>query len=168
MSPKRNRDIKALDDLIEEITVDAYGDDEKLGAFRQVFEDDVELPADGFVIGEPVSVLEIDYDSNERRGLTAKCRREDGSDHVVAASEVVFPDASDCARHVAAYRRWLNLDPYPAGSKVPPRRKRDHKATADDIDLSKPVELVAPLVTKRVARCRLLGSERVITLRASR
>jgi hypothetical protein len=28
-------------ELIEEITVDAYGDDEKLWAFRQVFEDNV-------------------------------------------------------------------------------------------------------------------------------
>jgi hypothetical protein len=45
-----------LDELIAEITTDAYGDDEKLWAFRQAFEDDVRLPADGFVIGEPVSV----------------------------------------------------------------------------------------------------------------
>ena len=28
-----------LDELIEEITVDAYGDDEQLWAFRQAFED---------------------------------------------------------------------------------------------------------------------------------
>ena len=38
----------------------------------------------------------------------------------------------------------------------------------DDLDLSKPVELVALSVKERAARCRLLGSERVITLRASR
>ena len=80
-----------LDHLIEEITVDAYNDDEKLWAFRQAFEDNVALPLDGFVIGEPVSVIEIDYDGNERRGLAARCRREDGSEHVVAASEVMLP-----------------------------------------------------------------------------
>lgn len=34
-----------MDEMIEEITVDAYGDDEKLWAFRQAFEDNVELPA---------------------------------------------------------------------------------------------------------------------------
>ena len=39
---------KEVDDLIEEITVDAYGDDENLWAFRQAFEDNVDLPADGF------------------------------------------------------------------------------------------------------------------------
>ncbi len=37
-----------------------------------------------------------------------------------------------------------------------------------DLDLSKPVELVALSVKERAARCRLLGSDRVITLRVSR
>ena len=45
---------------------------------------------------------------------------------------------------------------------------RQPKATADDLDLSGPVELVALSVKDRAARCRLLGSDRVITLRASR
>jgi hypothetical protein len=49
-----------LDGLIEEITVDAYGDDEKLWAFRQVFEDELNMPCDGFVVGEPVTVVEFD------------------------------------------------------------------------------------------------------------
>src|SRR4030042_4340742 len=82
------KDLAALDELIEDITTDAYGDDEQLWAFRQVIEDDVTLPADGFVIGEPVSVVEIDYGGNTRRGLTAKCRREGGSGYVVAAPDV--------------------------------------------------------------------------------
>jgi hypothetical protein len=46
------------------------------------------------VIGEPVSVVELDYGGNTRRGLTAKCRREDGSVYVVAASEVTFSEAT--------------------------------------------------------------------------
>ncbi|MFU8858017.1 MAG: hypothetical protein ACNA8S_13565 [Deferrisomatales bacterium] len=100
-------DDKELDDLIEAITVDAYGDDEQLWAFRQVLEDEVALPADAFVVGEPVSVIEIDYDGNVRRGLTARCRREDGAEHVVAASDVVFPERSSGARYGAAYRKWL-------------------------------------------------------------
>lgn len=170
MKPRSSKDPKrldALDELIEEITVDAYGDDEQLWAFRQAFEDDVALPVDGFVIGEPVSVIAVDYDGNERRGLTARCRREDGSEHVVAASDVVFPNTSAGARLIAAYRRWLNLDPFPAEGQVPSRRKRQTKATADDLDLSKPVELVALSVKEQTVRCRLLGSDRVITLRAS-
>ena len=163
-----DKDLATLDELIEEITVDAYGDDEKLWAFRQAFEDNVALPADSFVIAEPVSVVEIDYDGDQRHGLTAKCHRNDGSEHVVAVADVVFPDGSDGERYLAAYRTWLNLDPYPGGGKVLPRLKRKHKAASDDLDLSKPVELVALSVKQRAARCRLLGSDHVITLRASR
>ena len=48
-SPKGNKELDALDEMIEEITVDAYGDDEKLWAFQQAFEENIELPADGFV-----------------------------------------------------------------------------------------------------------------------
>jgi hypothetical protein len=45
---------------------------------------------------------------------------------------------------------------------------RQHKSADDDIDLSKPVELIVLAVKERAARCRLLGSDRIITLRASR
>ncbi len=163
-----NKDLNALDEMIEEITVDAYSEDEQLWAFRQAFEDNVELPADGFVIGQPVAVLEVDYDGNERRGLTARCRREDGTEHVVAAAEVGFPPASVGAQYIAAYRKWQNLAPFSAERQVPSRHNRQHKATADDLDLSKPVDLVVLSAKERAARCRLLGSNRVITLRASR
>ncbi len=164
---KEKKDLKTLHETIEEIIVDAYGDHEQLWAFRQVFEDDIDLPADGFVIGEPVSVLEIDYNGNERRGLTARCRREDGSEYMVAASEVVFPVGSAGAWLIATYRRWLNIDPFPVGVQVSSRRKRQHKATVDDIDLSQPVELIVLSVKERAVRCRLPGSERAITLRPS-
>mgnify|MGYP003561695381 CR=1 FL=1 len=43
-SPKEGKKIQELDSLVAEITVDAYGDDEQLWAFRQAFEDDVTLP----------------------------------------------------------------------------------------------------------------------------
>src|SRR5208283_4900668 len=90
-----------LNDLIEQIIVDAYNDDEQLSAFGQVIEDEVALPADAFVIGEPVTVLKIDYE-NERRGLTAKCRREDGSKHLIAACDLAFPEGSKAAAYLAA------------------------------------------------------------------
>ena len=157
-----------LDQLIEEITVDTHGDDEQLWAFRQAFEDSISVPCDGFVIGEPVSVVAFEYDGNERRGLTARCRRDDGSEHVVAAPEVVLPARTSAARLLAAYRKWLGLEPFPREAAPPSRRKRQHKVTAADLDLSGPAELVVLSIKETAARCRLLGSDRVITLRASR
>ena len=62
-----HRNLAALDELIEEITVDAYGEDEQLWAFRQVIEDEVRFPCDGSVMGLPVKVLAIDYDRSEER-----------------------------------------------------------------------------------------------------
>jgi tetratricopeptide (TPR) repeat protein len=162
------QDLADLDRLIEEITVDAYGDEEQLWAFLQVLEDEVAVPCDGFVIGAPVSVVEFDYDGNERRGLTARCRREDGSEHVVAACDVVLPGGSSGARYIAAYRKWLGLDPWPREAVTTARRKPHPKVAAADLDLSGPVDLVVLSVKERAARCRLLGSDRVITLRASR
>ena len=157
-----------LDQLIEEITVDTHGDDEQLWAFRQAFEDSISVPCDGFVIGEPVSVVAFEYDGNERRGLTARCRRDDGSEHVVAAPEVVLPARTSAARLLAAYRKWLGIKPFPREAAPPSRRKRQHKVTAADLDLSGPAELVVLSVKENAAHCRLLGSDRVITLRASR
>ena len=111
-------------------------------------------------------MVEFDYDGNERRGLTARCRRADGSEHLVAASDVVLPQASRGARYLAAYRKWLGLDPYPAEASR--SRKRQHKADGRRPRPARPVELVALSVKERAARCRLLGSDRIVTLRASR
>jgi len=160
MARKREEE---LNDLVDEIVVDAYGDDEQLWAFRQVMEDEISLPADASAVGEPVVVLEIDYDGNERRGLTARCRREDGSEHIVAACDLIFPEASKATDYIAAYRRWLGIEPY---QDVLLRKKP--KAVEDDVVVGKKVELIALAVKGNAVSCRILGKERVLTLRPSR
>lgn len=153
--------------MIEEIIVDAYDDDEQLWAFRQAFEDNVAMPAEAFVVGEPVTVMTIDYDGNERRGLTARCRREAGSEQMIAACDLIFPEGSIAARYVAAYRKWLGIEPHPQGS-LSKTRRRPQKATEDDIDMSRDVELIAIAVKGNAVSCRLPGKDRVITIRATR
>jgi hypothetical protein len=157
-----------LDELIAQITTGTQSDDEQLQAFHRVIQTGVDLPCDAFVIGEPVSVVAFDYDGNPRRGLVARCRREDGSEHVVAAAEVVFAPRSRGIHYLAAYRKWLGVDPGLVPVVAPTRRKRQHKVAAKDLDLSQPVELVVLSVKENAARCRPIGGDRVITLRASR
>ena len=147
-------------------TRDPQGDHEQLCQFRQAFEDNIKVPCDGFVLSEPVSVLSFDYDGNLRRGLTARCRLVDGAEHVVSACEVVLPARLERAGCLVDYRSWLGLDPHPATPY--PRLLRQHKATPADLDLSKDVELIVLSVKEKAARCRLVGSERTITLRARR
>ena len=159
------KELVVLDELIEKIIVDAYGEDEQLWAFRQVIEDEVSFPCNGSVIGESVSVVEIDYDGNERRGLTARCRRVDGSEHTVSALDVVFPRRSIGGRYIACYRKWLGIDPFPP--EVAAVIRKPLQETGSGLDQSDPVELVILSVKDKAARCRILGSDLVVTLRAS-
>ena len=112
-----NLDATSVDELVEEITVDANGEDEQLWAFRQAFEDNVSVPCEATVIGEPVKVMKFDYDGNNRRGLTAMCRRADGTDYVVAASDLVIPQSASGGRYLAAYRKWMGLALLPRGTR---------------------------------------------------
>jgi hypothetical protein len=147
--------------------INVGADDVQLRAFLQVFRDGVELPIAAAVIDEPVIVVELAYNGNVRRGLTARCRTSQGSEHVVALADVRFPEATEAARFVASYRAWLGIEittdarPLVSGPPATP-------PVADaDLDLSRPVELAVLSVKERAARCRLLGTENTITLRSS-
>jgi hypothetical protein len=140
-----------IDNLIEDILVDAEGG-EQFWAFRQALEDECCLPREAFVIGEQVTALSIDYDGNERRGLTARCQRKDGSKHVIAACDLAFPRGTTAALHIAAYRRWLGIEPYPPGSV--PRK--------DDLDLAGDLTLVVLAVKGNSISCRIPGEGFVI------
>lgn len=157
-----------IDKLIEQITIRAVSGDEVFRAFLHAFDESITLPCDGFVIGEPVSVIGFGYDGNERRGLTTRCRRQDGSEHVVAACDVTLSEHASGKLCLAAYRQWLGLEPEAAAIGVAARRKPRHKVTEDDLDLSRPIELVVLSVKERAARCRLLKTDRIVTLRAGR
>jgi len=160
----RGKESPELDRLMDEIMVDAYGDDEQLWAFRQAFEDHVALPAEALVMGESVTVLAIDYDGNQRRGLTARCHREEGPEQVMAACDLIFPEGSAAARYIAAYRQWLGIEPH-AQVSLSRTRRRPQKATGDDLDMTRDVELIAVAVKGNAVSCLIPGKERVLTLR---
>lgn len=84
MSPVRHR-AEDLDDLIADITVDCYDDDEALMGFEVAFDDQVSFPVSGAVIGEHVQVLSVGR-GDGRRELVATCERESRRYHVERAS----------------------------------------------------------------------------------
>jgi hypothetical protein len=168
-APRASRPSRAdLDELIEKIAVDAYNEDEQLWGLRQAFEDGVVVPCDALVIGEPVSVVECDYDGNERRGLTAKCRRPDGRNHVVAASDLEFPHGTEGERYVGAYRKWMGILPFPPETARRSRGKDRREIAGIAIDARQQVELAVLSVKSQTALCRFLGSDRIVTLRSRR
>lgn len=96
-----------LDELIQQVTVDAYGD-EGFWSFLQAFEDDVRFPFSGTLAGMPVVVTGVDFGGDERRGLVAVIERSGRTDKVSLLD--VEPEAAhDAALLLAAYRRWLGI-----------------------------------------------------------
>ena len=144
------------------ITVAAYGEDEQLWAFCQAFRDYAKLPVDGFVIGEPVSIVQVRYDGNARRGLTAVCRKADGDEYLVVLMDVALPQGTEAERYLAAYRKWAGLNP--VSLSLLPRKK--HRALDEDIDISGSLDLIVLNVKDQAARCRIPGTERIVTLRS--
>jgi hypothetical protein len=151
-----------LEELIDELTAEAGSSDEQIWNFQQALQKHIWLPCEGFVIGEPVTVIAFDYDGNQRRAVTATCRRADGREYEVAVCEVVIPASLPGAEYLAAYCQWMGVEPYP------PARNASRPSGAASIDLRGPVELVVLSVKQKVARCRLLGDDRTFTLRAGR
>ena len=152
-----------LNDLVDEITVDAYNDDEQLWAFRQVIEDEVAMPADAFALGEPVTR----HRDRLRRERAAGAHGEVPAGGRLRARRLrersCLPGRID----------WqpTTWPPTARGSasshtlRLPLRKKP--KATEDEIDMTQGRPLVALAVKGNAVSCRILGTEHVLTLRPS-
>jgi hypothetical protein len=97
-SPRR------LDALIEEATVDAYGESEQATAFLTVLEERLALPFAATVLGEAVVVVKIDVSGAAE--LIAICRLR-GKRQMVRLLDLELPvPRPKGAEWVAAYHRW--------------------------------------------------------------
>jgi hypothetical protein len=103
MSPARQAD-PDLDQLIEEITVDCYDEDEQLMGFENAFDEDASFPCPGIVVGEEVQVLHFRR-SDGRRELTATCQRN-GKRYEIALLDVDVNADPATTRLLAASHRW--------------------------------------------------------------
>ncbi|CAN5767759.1 hypothetical protein BH23ACT4_BH23ACT4_06620 [soil metagenome] len=98
----------SLDELVEQITVDCYGD-EGFWAFLEALTDEVRFPIRANLAGIDVSVTGVDFDGNARRGIVALIQRGDHhSTFSVFDIEVSSPEEAS-TRCLAAYRYWLSV-----------------------------------------------------------
>ena len=101
-------DVENLGELVELITVDAYGD-EGYWSFLQVFEDHVSFPFTASLVGAPIVVTAADFDGDERRGLIVTVERE-GTKATISLLDLDLAESpAPTGRLVAAYRRWLGI-----------------------------------------------------------
>jgi hypothetical protein len=104
MSRHRRADPE-LDDLIAEIIVDCYGEDEALAGFENAFDEQTALfPIPGTVVGEPIEVLHV-ATSSGRRELIATCQRA-GRQYDLALLDIDIQAEPPISELIAAYRRW--------------------------------------------------------------
>jgi uncharacterized small protein (DUF1192 family) len=96
-----------LDDLIDEITVDAHDQDEQLMGFENAFDEDANFPCTGTVVGQEVEVLSVSRADN-RQELIATCQRHERRYEIALLDLDINADPAT-ERLIAAYRRWANV-----------------------------------------------------------
>ena len=93
-----------LEELADEATTDAYGDEEQVGGFFTMMENDLHLPFETEILEATVMVESIDLtDSND---IVAVCRK--GKSRLrIGIRELPLPSPPpDGAEWIAAYRHW--------------------------------------------------------------
>lgn len=95
-----------LAEMIEEATVDAYGEEEQATGWFTMFEEHVELPFETNVLGIPVTVASIDLRDGGQ--VVAICTR--GRDRqAISLVDLPLPSPKPSgADWIEAYRHWLS------------------------------------------------------------
>jgi hypothetical protein len=101
-----------LDALIDELTMDCYGDEEQLTGLLTGAEEALVVGEIATIAGAEIRIMAVDVPSDMRRGLTAVCER-DGRRFELSLADIRFGDASELGRIACAYRRWLGCSPHP-------------------------------------------------------
>ena len=97
-------DPKRLDELIEEATVDCYGEDEQATGLFTMIEDNLRLPFTTRVLGVEVAVVAVDQDDDG--DVVAVCER-DGERQRIALADLPLPSPPPEGHEwIAAWRHW--------------------------------------------------------------
>ena len=90
--------------MIEEATVDAYGEDEQLTGFFTMFEEYLELPFETKILGINVTVETIEF--NDRGDIVAICTK-DKERQPISLLDLPLPSQKPKgADWIEAYRHW--------------------------------------------------------------
>jgi hypothetical protein len=103
-------DHETIDQIIERVTVDAYGD-EGHDSFLCAFEDEVDYPIPATLAGSPVALHMVDYDGDPARGLVGLIVNANGQHRIALIELDLHPEAGPARSLLVAYRRWLGLNP---------------------------------------------------------
>jgi hypothetical protein len=92
-----------LDALIEEATLDAYGDDEQRAGFFTMIEDNLKLPFQTAVLGMPVRVESVEQENDEILAVCVRGRER----QALPIMRLPLPSPPPKgAEWIEAYRHW--------------------------------------------------------------
>lgn len=95
---------RRLEELIEEATIDAYGESEQVGGFFTMMENDLRLPFTSHILGVEVTVESIDMTDDDN--IVAVCIRS-GKRQKISITELPLPSPPpEGSEWIEAYRHW--------------------------------------------------------------
>ena len=101
---KSNLSAEQLEEMIEEATVDAYGEDEQLTGFFTMFEEYLELPFDTKILGTNATVDTIEF--NYRSDIVAICTKGKERQPIPLLDLPLPSPRPKGADWIEAYRHW--------------------------------------------------------------
>ena len=104
-------DEKRLEALLEQATVDCYGEEEEFGGVLCTLDDNLSFPLQAEAMGDQVEVIGLDdRRSSLRKGIVARVRKG-GREYSIGLDALNFiaPDPTS-AEWLAMYRYWAGMN----------------------------------------------------------
>ena len=98
-----------LVEMIEQATVDAYGESEQITGWLTVIEENLVVPFQTLILGVQFTVELVDLDCNEQ--IVAVCRRGRARQSLSILDLPLPTPPPVGAEWIEAYRRWRAADP---------------------------------------------------------
>lgn len=95
---------RKLESMVEEATVDAYGESEQVGGFFTIIEEHLRIPFTTMVLGVEVIVGKIDL--TEADEIIAVCRRGKETQRIPILELTLPSPPPEGSEWVAAFRYW--------------------------------------------------------------
>jgi len=98
-------DPASLEALIEEATIDAYGDDEQLTGLFTMIEENLAVPFTTTVLGVEANVVGVDLSDDGR--VVARCARGSVLQSIGILDLLLPEPAPEGSQWIEAYRYWV-------------------------------------------------------------
>ena len=102
-----------LAEMVEQATVDAYGDSEQITGWLTMIEENLAVPFETEVLGVLITVERVDLDRSEQ--IVAICRRGRARQSLPIIDLPLPTPLPDGAEWIEAYRHWHAKSHLPGG-----------------------------------------------------